>query len=123
VKKDGAFGILAVVAALAFIVGRSNRHFLTCEDFVAATRQAADRWYPRGPFGRPHRAREGPMPMTHLRPELTEEAAAHYGRMLVRHADDPDTGQCRVCFEPCCPQWSTAFLMLLASLPPSEPAP
>jgi hypothetical protein len=60
--------------------------------------------------------------MTHLRPELTEEAAAECGRMLVRHADDPDTGQCRTCGEPCCPQWSTAFLMLLSSLPPSEQA-
>jgi hypothetical protein len=47
--------------------------------------------------------------------ELTAQAEAYYRRMLVQHADDRHTRQCRVCFKHRCPDWCNAYLRLTSA--------
>jgi hypothetical protein len=47
----------------------------------------------------------------HNEPEapLAAEVVAYYRRVLLSHADDPDSGVCRVCQVARCADWRDAF--------------
>jgi hypothetical protein len=48
-------------------------------------------------------------------PDLSDELAAYHRQVLVTHATNPETGACRVCGVPRCPDWISAYDTLAAA--------